>query len=100
MKRLGVESFARVLSPLLALLLLLLAKHLLAEFQRVNLLRLAIPLVASLTLIRFVFYVLRRALTATARRAVFCSSFEKVFAAAGLERRGAVYHGLVAGPAA
>lgn len=58
--RMGMESFARVLSPLLALMLIAGATPLLAHWHRVNLLRVAIPLVASFALIRFAFYVLRR----------------------------------------
>jgi small-conductance mechanosensitive channel len=58
--RLGVESFARVLSPLLALAFIALAKLMLEERMQVPLLRLALPLVASFALIRLAFYVLRR----------------------------------------
>ena len=58
--RLGVESFARVLSPLIGLLLIAIAKPVLAKYYNINLLRLAIPLVASFALIRIVFYILRR----------------------------------------
>lgn len=78
--RLGVESFARVLTPLLILVLLLIAKGLLVEYQRVNLLRLAIPLVASLALIRFVFYVLQRAFDRDGVPGTFLQLFEKFFA--------------------
>src|SRR3569832_2468833 len=56
----GIESFARVLSPLFALMLIVIAKPILARWQHVNLLQVAIPLVASFALIRLVFYVLRR----------------------------------------
>jgi small-conductance mechanosensitive channel len=79
--RLGVESFSRVLSPLLILILIVAAKALLAESQRVNLLRLAIPLVASLALIRFVFYVLQRAFDRNGAPGGFLLAFEKFFAA-------------------
>lgn len=58
--RLGVESFGRVLSPLIGLLLIAIAKPVLAKYYNINLLRLAIPLVASFALIRLVFYILRR----------------------------------------
>lgn len=60
MMRLGVESFARVLTPLLILVLILMAKPVLAKFHSINLLRLALPLVASFALIRLVFYIVRR----------------------------------------
>ncbi|MGZ3253623.1 MAG: mechanosensitive ion channel protein, partial [Burkholderiaceae bacterium] len=42
--RIGVESFTKVLSPLLALALIALAKPFLARWHHVNLLRVAIPL--------------------------------------------------------
>lgn len=58
--QLGVESFAPVLWPLLALLLVFLAKPVLANWHQVNLLRLAIPLIGSFALIRLAFYVLHR----------------------------------------
>jgi small-conductance mechanosensitive channel len=58
--RLGVESFARVFSPLLALTLIAIATPILSQWHRVNLLRIAVPLVASFALIRLVFYILRR----------------------------------------
>ena len=43
MVRIGMESFARVLPPLLTLLLIVLVKPVLALWHHVNLLRLAIP---------------------------------------------------------
>ena len=58
--QLGVESFSRVLSPLIALGLIALSKPILARYHHINLLRVAIPLVASFALIRLVFYILRR----------------------------------------
>jgi len=81
MLRLGVESFTRVLTPVLALVLLLLARELLIDHHRVNLLRLAIPLVASLALIRFVFYMLQRAFGRDGSSGAFLHLFEKFFAA-------------------
>lgn len=58
--RLGVESFSRVLSPLIALGLIAIVKPILARYHHINLLRVAIPLVASFALIRLVFYIMRR----------------------------------------
>jgi len=81
MLRLGVESFTRVLTPLLVLVLLLVAKGLLIDHHPVSLLRLAIPLVASLALIRFVFYVLQRAFDRNGAPGAFLLLFEKFFAA-------------------
>lgn len=78
--RLGVESFSRVLTPVLILILIFVAKALLAVEYRVNLLRLAIPLVASLALIRFVLYVLQRAFERNGGPGNFLQAFEKFFA--------------------
>ena len=80
MMRAGVESFARVLSPLLALTLIAVAKPLLGKWQHVNLLRVAIPLVASFALIRLAFYVLRRIFVRGGQAGSFVLLFEKVFA--------------------
>ena len=79
--RVGVESFSRVLSPLLALTLIVIAKPLLAKWHHINLLRVAIPLVASFALIRLAFYVLRRIFVRGGQVGSFMLLFEKVFAA-------------------
>lgn len=78
--RLGVESFSRVLSPLFALGLIAIAKLLLAKWHHVNLLRLALPLLASFALIRLVFHILRRIFVRHGRAGSFVLLFEKVFA--------------------
>ncbi|MBS0309219.1 MAG: mechanosensitive ion channel [Proteobacteria bacterium] len=78
--RLGVESFSRALWPLLALALIALAKPLLAHYQHVNLLRLAIPLIGSFALIRLAFYVMRRIFARTGPAGSFLQTFEKIFA--------------------
>ncbi len=78
--RLGVESFSRVLSPLFALGLIAIAKLLLAKWHHVNLLRLALPLLASFALIRLVFHILRRIFVRHGRAGSFLLLFEKVFA--------------------
>ena len=78
--RLGVESFSRVLSPLLALLLIAGARPLLAKYHHVNLLRLAIPLVASFALIRLAFYILRRIFARGGEAGALLLLFEKIFA--------------------
>jgi len=78
--RLGIESFARVLSPLFALMLIVIAKPILARWQHVNLLQVAIPLVGSFALIRLVFYVLRRVFARGGRVGSFLLLFEKLFA--------------------
>src|SRR5437879_2458307 len=79
--RLGVESFTRVLSPLLIFLLLLGTKPLLAPAHHNNLLRVAIPLAASLVLIRLGFHILRRAFRRQGQVGGFLLIFEKLFAA-------------------
>lgn len=78
--RLGVESFARVLSPLLALGFIAIARMVIGQWQHVNLLKLAIPLVGSFALIRLAFYVLRRVFVQGGQAGSFLLMFEKVFA--------------------
>jgi small-conductance mechanosensitive channel len=78
--RLGVESFARVLSPLISLAMIAIAKLLLGQWQHVNLLRVAMPLVGSFALIRLAFYVLRRVFARGGNAGGFLLMFEKVFA--------------------
>ncbi|HYD94045.1 MAG TPA: mechanosensitive ion channel domain-containing protein [Noviherbaspirillum sp.] len=78
--RLGVESFSRVLVPLVTLALIAVAKLLLQQSQNVNLLRVAIPLVGSFALIRLAFYVLRRIFARGGNAGSFLVTFEKVFA--------------------
>lgn len=80
MMRLGVESFSSVLSPLLALGLIAVAKPILANWHPVDLLRLAIPLVASFALIRLVFYVLHKVFARGGKAGGFLMMFEKLFA--------------------
>jgi small-conductance mechanosensitive channel len=78
--RLGVESFVRVLSPLLTLALIALAKPVLARFDHVDLLRVAIPLVGSFALIRLAFYVMRRVFARRGPAGGMIVLFEKTFA--------------------
>jgi small-conductance mechanosensitive channel len=78
--RLGVESFSRVLSPALALGLIAIAKPILAQWHPVELLRVAMPLVASFALIRLVFYVLHKVFARGGRAGSFLLLFEKLFA--------------------
>lgn len=80
MRRLGVESFTRVLWPLLTLLLIVMVKPILARWEGVHLLRLAIPLVGSFALIRLAFYVMRRIFVRGGRVGNFVLLFEKSFA--------------------
>jgi small-conductance mechanosensitive channel len=80
--RLGMESFVRVLSPMLALALVALFKRLLAKAHAVHLLQLAIPLIASFALVRLGFYILRRVFLRGGKAGSFLLLFEKVFALA------------------
>lgn len=80
--RLGVDSFAGVLSPVFMLILILIAKPLLGSWQHnVNLLRVAIPLTASFALIRFAFYIMRRVFAREGTVGKSLHLFEKLFAA-------------------
>ncbi|RZI40730.1 mechanosensitive ion channel [Herbaspirillum sp. HC18] len=78
--RLGVESFSRVLVPLVTLALIAIVKLVLQQSQNVNLLRVAMPLVGSFALIRLAFYVLRRIFARGGKAGGFLVTFEKVFA--------------------
>ncbi|WP_395826503.1 hypothetical protein [Collimonas sp.] len=77
--QIGLGSFAKVLTPVLTLLLILFKLLLQKLHQPVNLLRLVIPLVASLALMRFVFYVLRRIFVRNSGVGTFLLLFEKTF---------------------
>jgi small-conductance mechanosensitive channel len=82
MVRLGVESFTNVLTPLIVLLLIALAKPLLAQWHHVTLLRVAIPLAASFAVIRLAFYILRRIFVRSSGEAgKALLAFERIFAA-------------------
>ncbi|PFH08263.1 mechanosensitive ion channel-like protein [Collimonas sp. PA-H2] len=80
--QIGLGSFVKVLTPILTFLLLLLIKLALQKWhQPVNILRLMVPLVASLALMRFVFYVLRRIFARNSGVGTFLLLFEKSFGA-------------------
>lgn len=78
--RIGADSFAKVLSPLLIIGLLALAKLVLAKFHHVSVLRLALPLLASLAVIRIAFYLLRRVFARRGPLGAAILTFEKIFA--------------------
>lgn len=78
--KIGVESFSRVLWPLLALVFLFFAKLILGKFQHTGLLKLFFPILSSFALIRFTFYVLRRAFVRDGTVGNALLLFEKVFA--------------------
>lgn len=88
--RLGVESFSRVLWPSLSLLFMLAAKTVLGRWQHTHLLSLLFPIIGSLALIRFGFYVVRRTFAREGRIGSFLALFEKLFA--GLVWFGVVLH--------
>jgi len=79
-RRLGVEGFGRVLGPLLITAGVWLAKLILARYQNVHLLTVALPLFASMALIRMVFYLLRRVFARRGPLGTALQTFEKVLA--------------------
>lgn len=79
-RRLSVESFARVLGPLLIVGLLVLSRNILARYQHVNLLHVAVPLFTSFALIRIAFYMLRRVFARHGQLGAAFQTFEKIFA--------------------
>jgi small-conductance mechanosensitive channel len=79
-RRIGVESFGRVLGPLLVVAFLALSIQLLGPYQHVNLLRVALPLFTSLAVIRFGFYMLRRVFARHGPVSAALQTFEKIFA--------------------
>ena len=77
----GVKSFVRVLSPLLILILLVLARLVLMRLKLpVTLWQVMLPLMISQVAMRFVFYVLRRIFIKDATAGAFLRLFEKAFA--------------------
>ena len=73
---LGREGLRRIAFPLLAVLLVLVARAAAQPFAHTGLLSLAVPLLGSLALIRMVFYVLRVSLAGAA----WLAQFERIFA--------------------
>lgn len=84
-ERLGVlknplGSFRNVLSPLLSVLLIMLAIPVLGRWQHTGLLRIAAPLFFSFVLIRSGFFLLRRVFARGGRVGSILLAFEKIFA--------------------
>ncbi|MES2261965.1 MAG: mechanosensitive ion channel domain-containing protein [Pseudomonadota bacterium] len=75
----GMESFSRVLFPLAVTGLLALGRIVLAQWHKVDLLKVALPIFASLAAIRFVFYVLRRVFARRGPIGASMLTFEKIF---------------------
>jgi small-conductance mechanosensitive channel len=73
---LGHGGLKRLVFPLVALGLTMVARVLLGPLLHVNLFSLAVPLLGSMAVIRFVFFVLR----VTFRSSLWIKSFERVFA--------------------
>ncbi len=76
----GVDSFSRILGPLLIVLLLFLTKLVLVQWQSVKLVSIALPIFGSLAIIRLAVYVLRRVFSHHGRIGSVISTFEKIFA--------------------
>ncbi|MES2117986.1 MAG: mechanosensitive ion channel domain-containing protein [Pseudomonadota bacterium] len=75
----GVESFGRVVGPLLIVCLLGLSRAVLARSHHVNLLKVAMPIFGALVVIRFTFFVLRRVFARRGEVGAAMLMFEKVF---------------------
>lgn len=75
-RRFGEHGMKRVLFPLSALLLVLMTRGVLARYHNVSLLDLAVPLLSSLALIRFVVFTLREAIGVSS----WLGAFERLFA--------------------
>lgn len=73
---LGHSGLKRLVFPLVALVLVVIARAILGPLLHINLLSLAVPLLGSMVIIRFVFFVLR----VTFRQSTWMVSFERVFA--------------------
>lgn len=73
--QIGQRGLKRLAFPLTALILILLARPVLAHWHHVNLLSLAVPLLASLAIIRAVFFALRQSFSGP-----WLASFERGFA--------------------
>ena len=74
------DSFQRVLTPLITLLLIMLVMMVLGRWQSVALLRTALPLLLSFLLIRLVFYMLRKAFARNGHVGGVLQAFEQLFA--------------------
>jgi small-conductance mechanosensitive channel len=77
----GVESFTRVVAPLLVVGLLSLSRYWLAKLHfHTNIVKVAIPVFWSLAAIRLVFYLLRRVFGRRGQLGEAFVTFEKIFA--------------------
>ena len=78
--QIGVESFSRVLSPAMNMMFLLIGEVILGRWQHTHLLTLLFPIIGSLALIRFGFYVVRKTFSRQGPVGSFLAIFEKLFA--------------------
>lgn len=79
MARFGVESFTRVVGPLAIVSLLTLAQQVMQRWQKVQLLKVAVPVFMSLVVIRFTFVLLRRVFARRGPIGATLLTFEKIF---------------------
>lgn len=78
--KLGVESFSRVIAPVLALVFVAIAQVILSRWQHTHLLSLLIPVLGSLAIIRFGFYVIRQTFARDGQIGRVLANFERIFA--------------------
>jgi small-conductance mechanosensitive channel len=76
----GIESFARILSPLLIVCFLLGTKAVMSRYMATGLLKVAVPVFTSLVLIRMGLYLVRRAFANHGKVGATIVTFEKIFA--------------------
>lgn len=75
----SVDSFLHVLSPLLSLMLLVIAIPVVGRWQHVGLIRVALPILTSYVLIRLVFFLLRRIFAMDGNAGNLLRVSEKIF---------------------
>ncbi len=75
----GAESFSRVVGPLAIVAFLFSAQLLLGQWQKVHLLKVAVPVFLSLVVIRFTFVLLRRVFARHGQIGQTLLTFEKIF---------------------
>ncbi|GAB2852809.1 mechanosensitive ion channel [Pseudoduganella ginsengisoli] len=75
----GAESFSRVVGPLAVVAVLYGAQLMLGRWQKVHLLKVAVPIFLSLVLIRFAFVLLRRIFARQGQIGQTIRTFEKIF---------------------
>jgi small-conductance mechanosensitive channel len=78
--RFGIESFARILSPLLIVCFIIGTRTIMSHYMATGLLKVAVPVFVSLVLIRMGFYLVRRVFANHGKVGATIATFEKVFA--------------------